>query len=101
MIFWTAVIKLAASAASLKGFASREARLSSRDQVGCKRSLPGGLGVAWERQDDGSASGRRPAGALLHNSPAVGEAALAADLITASMSLHVPLPPNPFLDLAV
>ena len=29
------------------------------------------------------------------------EAALAADLITAPISLHVPLPPNPFLDPAV
>ena len=41
------------------------------------------LGVAWERQADGSASGRRLAGALPCNSQAVGEAALAADLITA------------------
>ena len=29
------------------------------------------------------------------------EAALAADLITALISLHVPTPPNPFLDPAV
>ena len=54
---------------------SLEAELSRRDQVG--------LGVAWERQDDGSASGRRPAGALPCNSQDVGEAALAAGLITA------------------
>ena len=32
----------------------------------------------WERQDEGSASGRRPAGALPCNSQAVGEAALEA-----------------------
>ena len=36
-----------------------------------------------KRPDDGSASGRRPAEALPCNSQAVGEAALAADLITA------------------
>ena len=51
-----------------------EAKLSSRDQVGCQRSLPDGLGVAWERQDDGfgwraTASGRshatpKPSGRL-------------------------------------
>ena len=28
-----------------------EAKLSSRDQVGCSRSLPDGLGVAWERPE--------------------------------------------------
>ena len=30
-----------------------KAKLSSRDQVGYQRSLPDGLGVAWERQDNG------------------------------------------------
>ena len=60
-----------------------EAELSSCDRVGCWRSLPYGLEVAWERQDDGAASGRRPVGAIPCNSQAAGEAALATDSITA------------------
>ena len=52
------------------------AELSSRDQVGCYRSLPDCLGRA---RTTASAGGRR-----LQGSPqAIGEAALAADLITA------------------
>ena len=34
-------------------------KLSSRDQVGCQRSLPDGLGVAWERPE---AVARQPRG---------------------------------------
>ena len=60
-----------------KGAASSEkAKLSSRDQVGFYRSLPDCLGRA---RTTASAGGRR-----LRGSPqAIGEAALAADLITA------------------
>ena len=47
-----------------KGFGKvlEKAKLSSRDQVGCRRSLPG---FAGEPTDDGSACGRRGSGAPL------------------------------------
>ena len=80
-----AVIKSAASAASRKtksrGPRSREApgrRLGKRTAAGRGASLDlGPLDLVFL------------------------EAALAADLITASISLHVPIPGNPFLDPAV
>ena len=67
------MIKSAASAASPEGF-------GSRNQVGCHRSLPDGLGrpVPAVRMRS-----RRPGAPQ-----AVGEAALAADLITASKSVR-------------
>ena len=80
-----AVIKLAASAASRKT-GSRSAR---------SREAPG------RRLGKRTAAGR---GASLDLGPldlVFLEAALAADLITASISFHVPLLPNPFLDPAV
>ena len=81
----------------LNPFSGFGKELGSRDQVD-------GMGVAWECQADGSASGPRPAGAFPSNSQAAGEAALAADLITALKSLHrstVPSPSNSFLEPAV
>ena len=71
-----AVIKSAAGEASPEGFASRKSKLSSRDQVHCYRSLPDGVGSTrmTARQADSGARGAPQA---------VGEAALAAKLITA------------------
>ena len=60
--------------------------------------------ASTERPGDGSAGGRRPRGAplgLASLNLVFGEAVLAADLITASKSLHVPTTANPFLDPAV
>ena len=80
-----AVIKSAASAASRKT-ESREPRSREAPRPAAVR-LPS----------------RRP-GASLDLGPldlVFLEAALADDLITASISLHVPIPGNPFLDPAV
>ena len=55
----------------------------SRDQVGCYRSLHDGSGVAWERPGWPPSACGAVVLALPGNSQAVGEAALAADLIRA------------------
>ena len=51
----------------------------SPDQMGCWRSLPNGLDVAWECPNDDSTSEQRPASVLPRNSQAVEETALAAN----------------------
>ena len=70
----------------------------SRDQVGCYRSLPDALGVAWDRRRLGkwTAAGR---GASIDLGPldlVFLETALVADLIMASISLQAFPLPTPF-----